>query len=206
MMTPQYPVSRETEALLQFYVAELKKWQNIKNLVSPHSLDSAWERHIIDSLQLLHAAPGQIHWLDIGSGAGFPGLVLAIALKNVSLARVDLVESNARKCSFLKHIIRETGAPAVVHSMRIEDFVTSVLRDKPTCHPHVVTARALAPLPNLLSLTEVFLRRGSMGLFMKGKDVQSELTKALECWTFSYDLVPSVTDSEARIVRVSSLT
>jgi 16S rRNA (guanine527-N7)-methyltransferase len=198
-------VSRETESLLHLYIDELRKWQKIKNLVSPHTLDSAWERHIVDSLQLLALAPDAKHWLDIGSGAGFPGLVLAIALKNVPQAHVDLVESNVRKSSFLKHIIRKTGALASVHVMRIEDFATLKTVQSPSYKPDMITARALAPLTRLLSFTQTFLRQGSCGLFMKGKDVQSELTKARECWTFDYDLVPSVTDSEARIVRVSSL-
>ena len=193
------PVSRETGERLGVLVTELRRWQAIKNLVGPGTLDAVWMRHIADSLQLLDLAPEARGWVDFGSGAGFPGLVLGIAALEREGMRVDLVESNGRKCAFLRHVARLTGAPVTVHHARLEDVIGRF------AGADVVTARALAPLPGLLAWTAPLLTTGSIGLFPKGREVEGELTEAAKSWRFGAELVPSRTDSDARIVRIHSL-
>jgi 16S rRNA (guanine527-N7)-methyltransferase len=193
------PVSRETAERLDVLVAELRRWQRIKNLVGPETLAFVWTRHIADSLQLLELAPEARTWLDIGSGAGFPGLVLAIAAGERAGMRVDLVESNGRKCAFLRHIVRLTGAAATVHEARIEHVISRF-------HGvDVVTARALAPLDQLLGWVKPLLTTASIGLFPKGRDAVAELTEASKSWRFDAELLPSRTDSAARIIRIRSV-
>lgn len=194
-----YDVSRETMAALDIYVAQLARWQTVKNLVGPSTLAEVWSRHVADALQLLSLAPEARHWVDIGSGAGIPGLILAIAGKERGL-RVTLVESNSRKCAFLSEAARLTGAPAEIRNGRIEAILPTVT------DAEIVCARALASLDQLLEWTAPMLKSGTTGLFPKGRDVQAELTQAAARWTFTHDLVPSRTDFEARIVRVTALT
>jgi 16S rRNA (guanine527-N7)-methyltransferase len=117
------PVSRETVARLDLLAQELRRWQAVKNLVGPGTLDRIWTRHIADCLQLLGIATEAKRWLDLGSGAGFPGVVLGIAALERSGMSVDLVESNGRKCAFLRHIVRLTGAPVTVHASRVEAVI-----------------------------------------------------------------------------------
>jgi 16S rRNA (guanine527-N7)-methyltransferase len=193
------PVSRETAERLDTLARELRRWQEVKNLVGPGTLDRVWTRHIADSLQLLDLAPQARTWVDLGAGAGFPGLVLGIAARERNGMRVDLVESNGRKCAFLRHVIRLTEAPATVHQARIEAVIGRF------AGAEVVTARALAPLAQLLAWTEPLLTTGTTGLFPKGREVEAELTEASKSWRFDAELVPSLTDSESRIVRIHSL-
>jgi 16S rRNA (guanine527-N7)-methyltransferase len=192
-------VSRETFEKLELLERELRRWQAIKNLVGPATLDQIWNRHIVDSLQLLDLAPDAGTWLDLGAGAGFPGLVLAIAGAERGL-QVHLVESNSRKCAFLRHIARLTGAPAKVHEARLETVVPGFVGKA-----DVVSARALASLPMLLDWTEPLLKAGTMGLFPKGRDAEIELTEARKKWTFEAEILPSLTDPEARILRITSI-
>jgi 16S rRNA (guanine527-N7)-methyltransferase len=193
------PVSRETAARLDLLGRELRRWQAVKNLVGPGTLDHIWTRHIADSLQLLALAPEAAKWVDLGSGAGFPGLVLGIAALERSGLSIDLVESNGRKCAFLRHIARLTGAPVSVHTARVEAVIDRF------AGADTVTARALAPLSQLLAWAEPLLTTGSMGLFPKGREVEAELTEAAKSWRFDAELIPSRTDSEGRIVRIQSL-
>jgi 16S rRNA (guanine527-N7)-methyltransferase len=194
------PVSRETLERLDLLVAELRRWQRVKNLVGPATLERVWARHVADSLQLLDCAPAARVWLDLGSGAGFPGLVLAIAApERTPGAVVHLIESNSRKCAFLRHAARLTGAGAVVHEGRIEDEVGRL------SGVDIVTARAVAPLTQLLAWSQPVLKTGAIGLFPKGREVEAELTVAAKSWTYGADLLPSRTDSDGRIVRVRSL-
>jgi 16S rRNA (guanine527-N7)-methyltransferase len=193
-------VSRETRVKLELLVSELTRWQRIKNLVGPETLAGVWSRHIADSLQLLDLAPGAQRWLDLGSGAGFPGLVVAIAGAERGL-HVHLVESNARKCAFLRHVARITKAPVTVHPVRLEAVIPDFLG-----RTDVVSARALAPLKVLLSWTEPLLKTGTTGLFPKGRDAAAELTEAEKSWRFNVEILPSQTDSEARIFRITHLT
>ena len=192
------PVSRETLARLDRFVATLLMWQQRINLIAPGTVRTLWTRHVADSLQLLDLAPSARVWLDLGSGGGFPGLALACALAETPGARVHLVESNGKKAAFLREAVRITGAPAIVHQARIEQMGTKL--DEPV---EVVTARALAPLNELLVLAEPWLKRGVQGLFPKGQDVGGELTEASKYWNIEAVLVPSKTDPHARIVSIS---
>jgi len=193
-------VSRETAERLDIFVAQLRRWQTVKNLVGPATLNEVWTRHVADALQLMAMAPEAIRWLDLGSGAGIPGLLLAIAGRERPGFQVNLVESNARKCAFLIETARLTEAPATVHNARIEDIIAT------RTGTEIVCARALAPLTQLLAWVEPLLKTGTVALFPKGRDVQSELTEAAQRWKFVYDLLPSRTDSDARIVRVTALS
>ena len=192
-------VSRETREKLELLERELRRWQAIKNLVGPATLDRIWDRHIVDSLQLLDLVPEARTWLDLGSGAGFPGLVLAIAGAERGL-KVHLVESNSRKCAFLRHVVRLAGAPATIHEARLEAVIPGFVG-----RADVVSARALAALPLLLEWTEPLLKAGTIGLFPKGRDAEIELTEARKRWTFAADILPSRTDSQARILRITSI-
>lgn len=194
MPPPALPgVSRETRGKLQVYAEELTRWQRVKNLVGPGTLDEIWTRHFADSLQLADLADGGV-WADLGSGAGFPGLVLAVSRPNTF---VHLVESDGRKCAFLRHVARELSAPVKIWDRRIEEALPKL--DPP---PDVVTARALAPLDQLLGLSEKLLIAGAIGLFPKGRDHAGELTKAAQCWRFDAEAIPSCVDSDGRILRI----
>lgn len=192
-------VSRETLDRLKLLESELRRWQAIKNLVGSGTLDDIWTRHIVDSVQLLDAAPEAQTWLDLGSGAGFPGLVIAIVGQERGLS-VDLVESNSRKCAFLRHVSRLTGAKANIHEARLEAVIPQFVG-----RAQVVSARALAPLAKLLEWTEPLLKTGTTGLFPKGRDVDAELTEAARSWKFNAEILPSQTDSDARILRITSI-
>lgn len=192
-------VSRETLAALRDYVALLGKWQGAINLIGPSTLEAIWTRHVADSLQLLPLAPPTARqWADFGSGAGFPGLVLAIALKERPGAAVQLYESDGRKATFLREAIRRTGAPAVVHEQRVE-AASPFPAD-------VITARAFAPLEQLLGFAAPFWAEATLGLFPKGRKVAEELEAAGKRWRFTYDLAASRTDSAGSILVVRSLT
>ena len=191
------PVSRETEERLALLVSELERWQVAKNLVSAGTLADVWTRHIADSLQLFQLAPEAETWLDLGSGGGFPGLVIGICLAERGHGRIHLVESNSRKCAFLRHAARLTGAPVTVHDARIEDVVADFAGKV-----DVVCARALAPLPVLLDWCEELLRSGALGLFPKGQHLDTELTEASKYWKIQASTVSSVTDSAARVLMV----
>ncbi|WP_441984630.1 16S rRNA (guanine(527)-N(7))-methyltransferase RsmG [Microvirga sp. 2YAF29] len=197
--TSKIDVSRETREKLELLERELRRWQKVKNLVGPATLDQIWDRHIVDSLQLLDLAPQAKTWIDLGSGAGFPGLVLAIAGQERGL-KVYLVESNSRKCAFLREITRLTGAQASIRAARLETVIPGFVGQA-----DVVSARALASLTQLLEWTEPMLKAGAIGLFPKGRDAEIELTEARKRWTFEADILPSRTDSEARILRITSI-
>lgn len=186
-------------ARLDLFVPALLQWQATTNLVAPSTLPELWTRHIADSLQLLPLAPDAKHWVDLGSGGGFPGLVLACAIAERPGAIVHLVESNLKKAAFLREAARLTGAPARVHAVRIEDFVDHFAEPV-----EIVTARALATLENLIESAYPLLKRGAQALFLKGRDIEAELTAASKCWTIEAELIPSATDSFGRIVRVRS--
>ncbi|HEX2510319.1 MAG TPA: 16S rRNA (guanine(527)-N(7))-methyltransferase RsmG [Microvirga sp.] len=192
-----FDVSRETCARLEILVAELKRWQKVQNLVGPATLAEVWTRHVADSLQLLDLAPNAKTWLDLGSGAGFPGLVLAIAGKERGLA-VHLVESNRRKCAFLREAARLAGVSVTVHPVRLETVIPAFVG-----RADVVSARALAPLAQLIAWTEPLLKTGTTGLFPKGREALPELTESRKSETFAADILPSRTDSEARIIRIT---
>lgn len=194
------PVSRETEQLFDQLVALLTRWQRVKNLVGPATLATVWTRHLADSAQLPALAPQALRWVDLGSGAGFPGLVIGILLRERQGAQVHCIEANSRKCAFLREVARTLSLPVMVHDGRIEDVLPTLAGPV-----DVVTARALAPLVDLMSLASGLLTTGALGLFPKGQDVGDELTQASKCWTFKASTVASKTDPKARIVLVESL-
>ena len=193
------PVSRETEQRLDAYVALLLAWQAKTNLVAPSTLPELWTRHVADSLQLLHLADPEQVWADLGSGGGFPGVVLACAVTGKGL--VHLVERNAKKAAFLREALRVTGGAGTVHHAEVRDFVDSFAG-----RVDIVTARALAPLKVLIGLSEPLLARGARALFPKGQDVEAELTEAAKYWTLRHHLRPSLTSNGSFIVAIEALS
>lgn len=230
-----FAVSRETVARLETYAALLKRWQKTINLVAPSTVNDVWHRHFADSAQLWRlgsttpalwgnvagggpqrslsqsspipspSPPGEgeqrMLWVDLGSGAGFPGLVLAIMAAEAGGTRHTLIESDTRKAAFLREVARETGVAVEIVAQRIELPQTAAKVTEVNC----VTARALAPLPRLASLVAPLFGSGTIGLFLKGRDVAAELDEARRDWDFDVQLLPSVTDVDARIVRLSGL-
>jgi 16S rRNA (guanine527-N7)-methyltransferase len=182
------PVSRETEARLDRYVGLLLQWQAKTNLVASSTLPNLWTRHISDSLQLLALAPDAKIWVDLGSGGGFPGVVLACAIVDTPGAMVHLVERNAKKAAFLREALRITGAAGTVHLADIGDSVDSLL-GAVDC----VTARAVAPLHQLVGFAEPLVGKGAKALFLKGQDVEDELTEATKYWKLTLGLHASLT-------------
>jgi 16S rRNA (guanine527-N7)-methyltransferase len=195
-------VSRETLSRLEAYAALLMKWQKAVNLVSPGDIADLWYRHILDSAQLLPLLPpapeGRDRVIaDLGSGAGFPGMVLAI----LGAGSVHLFESDARKCAFLLEAARVTNAPATVHNIRIE----TVPEKMPGFRADVVTARALAPLSKLLALAAPLIEKGGVCLFLKGETAGSELTAAGKEWNMRVEQLPSRTSRSGLILRIGGL-
>jgi 16S rRNA (guanine527-N7)-methyltransferase len=195
-----FPVSRETQGRLDRFVETLLRWQGRLNLIANSTVGEIWTRHVADSLQLLPLAPKARVWADLGSGGGFPGLVVACALAEQAGARVHLIESNGKKAAFLREAVRVTGAPALVHALRAEKFGESCA--EPVA---AVTARALAPLKTLCDQAFPFISRGAIGLFPKGQDVDAELTEATKYWRLEALKVPSKTSPEGSIVLIRGL-
>jgi 16S rRNA (guanine527-N7)-methyltransferase len=194
------PVSRETEARLDRYVELLLEWQAKTNLVAPSTLPNLWTRHIADSLQLLTIAPTAKVWADLGSGGGFPGVVLACVLAETPGAVVHLVERNAKKAAFLREAMRVTNAPGKVYLADIGDSV-----DRITGPVDCVTARALAPLHQLIGFAEPLVRQGAKALFLKGQDVEAELTEATKYWNIKPLLHSSRTGGHGWIVELDRI-
>jgi 16S rRNA (guanine527-N7)-methyltransferase len=191
------PVSRETEARLDRFVTLLTAWQKTTNLVSPATLPQIWTRHVADSLQLFALGQGAKIWVDLGSGGGFPGIPLACLLTEIPGTHMHLVESNQKKAAFLREAARTLRVPVSVHAQRIERFAESFAGTA-----DIVTARALAPLAELLSEAYPLLKAGTKFLFPKGQDVGVELTEATKYWTIGSELVPSKTgDGQILIVH-----
>lgn len=200
LLSDSREITAEILSRLDRFAALLVQWQATTNLVAPSTLPELWTRHIADSLQLPPLAPDARHWVDLGSGGGFPGLAIACTFAGLPGAAVHLVESNLKKAAFLREAARITGAPAKVHAVRIEDFVDHFAEPV-----EIVTARALAPLENLVESAYPLLKRGAQALFLKGRDIEVELTGASKCWTIDAELIPSATDPGGRIVRVRSV-
>jgi 16S rRNA (guanine527-N7)-methyltransferase len=194
------PVSRETEARLDRYVDLLREWQVKTNLISGSTLPQLWTRHVADSLQLLALAPDARVWVDLGSGGGFPGIVLACALTETPGATIHLVERNAKKAAFLREAIRVTASPGTVHLSEIRDIV-----DRISGPIDCVTARALAPLHQLIGFAEPMMRKGGKALFLKGQDVEAELTEATKYWNIKPELHSSRTGGHGWIVELDHI-
>jgi len=172
------------------YLEILAEQNAVMNLVGPSALDQFWSRHAWDSAQLLVHAPDALTWADLGAGAGFPGVVLAILLKGKPGAQVHLVESMAKRCRFLIQVVVKLGLPATVHNARAEDLSLPV---------DIVTARACAPATRLLGYARPYLKSGATGLFLKGQDIEAELAEAGKTWKFQSQLRPSLSSSTGHI-------
>ena len=184
-------VSRETLSRLDDYLALMKRWQGAINLVGSATLADPWRRHILDSAQLLRYMPadsGEVY--DLGSGAGLPGLVLAI----MGRTGIHLVESDQRKAQFQREVVRTLGLDVEIHAQRIDSL-------PPGC-ADLVTARALAPLPRLLDLAAGLLRPNTICLFLKGQRASDELTEAHKCWRMSSNSYPSLSDPSASVLKI----
>ena len=192
-------VSRETLAQLEAYVGLLGKWQRAINLVSRASLADVWRRHMLDSAQLLTMAPEAAQtWVDLGSGAGFPGLVLAI----MGAGEVHLIESDGRKCAFLHEVVRTCGAHAVIHNCRIEAFQHAPGRPSEI---DVITARALAATSELVDMAQHLVTQDTVCLFPKGQDVDNELTNLQKNSKISLEKLPSATNPDSVVLRIGGL-
>ena len=192
-------VSRETTDRLSAFVALLTRWNSRINLVSAATLQEVWTRHILDSLQIFDlAAVSGGHWADLGTGGGFPGLIVAIvAADEAPDLRVTLLESDQRKAAFLSAALRETGVRATVRAERIE-AASPLAAD-------IVSARALAPLGVLLGYAERHMSRSGKAFFSKGRNCDAELAEALASWRFRYQKHPSRTDSQAVILQIEDI-
>ncbi|QUD86644.1 16S rRNA (guanine(527)-N(7))-methyltransferase RsmG [Phenylobacterium montanum] len=179
------------------FEALLFDWNQRMNLVGPSAQAEFWSRHVLDSAQLLRVAPEALTFADLGAGAGFPGIVLACLLKGREGAQVHLIESMAKRCRFLSEVVRELALPATVHNARAEDVTLKV---------DVVTARAVAPLVRLLDYARPYLKRGAVGLFLKGQDVEVELAEASKSWKFESHLTPSLSHTLGRIVEIKKVS
>jgi len=197
------PLTATARERLTRYVALLTAWQVAKNLVAPSTLPVVWSRHVADSAQALAAVPEAKRWLDIGSGAGFPGLVTAILLAETADAKVTLVEANGRKVAFLRTVIRELGLPATVLAERIEQLAGPA--GAGIGPVDAVSARALAPLGALYGYAAPWLTTGSVGVFHKGQDFASEVNETSHAWTADLVEHRSRIDPGGRIVVVRDL-
>lgn len=204
-----HPVSRETMRRLGIYRELLERWQAKTNLVSPATLDDFWLRHVADSLQVLALRPDCCRWTDLGSGGGFPGLVLAICLADSTGdgdgpeegdCRVNLVESNQKKCAFLRQVTNAADAPARVHCKRIESAAEQI----EDCR--VITARALAPLSRLLEWTGEHITDGRIALFPKGRDYLREIQECHGRWQFDLIEHPGSIDPQSRILEIANVS
>jgi 16S rRNA (guanine527-N7)-methyltransferase len=196
-----FAVSRETVERLQIFERLLRQWQKGTNLVSPATLDQIWHRHFADSAQLIFLAPSWRSWFDLGSGAGFPGLVIAICAANREDRRVHFVDSNARKCAFAHEVVRETGCSVEIHQAHIESLSVAGR----LAHADLVSARALAPLNELLALAAPFFSSDTTGLFLKGRSWEQDSVEAAANWDYDAVMHPSLTDTQARIIQVNAL-
>ncbi|TPP07382.1 16S rRNA (guanine(527)-N(7))-methyltransferase RsmG [Rhizobium glycinendophyticum] len=194
-------VSRETQNRLEKFAALFLKWASKINLVAPSTTEQLWTRHIADSLQLRNIVAAPANWIDLGSGGGFPGIVTAITLAEQGEGWVHMVESNHKKCSFLRMALIETGGRGSVHPLRIEDAQNTLKA------PDVISARALADLDQLFSFSEPWgLQNSAMKmLFHKGRDYRAEIEKARGRWAFDLIIHESVVEADSVILEISSL-
>ena len=181
---------------LERFISRLTEANEVMNLIGPDTLPDVWNRHIWDSAQLLEHAPGAQSWADLGAGAGFPGVVLAIMLKTQPKSHVWLIDSLGKRCRFLQEVVDGLSLRATVLNGRAEDNAVTV---------EVVTARAVAPMEKLLGYAQPYLQRGAQGLFLKGEKAEVELIEARKVWQFDSTLSVSRSDPRGRIVSVRSL-
>ena len=194
-----HDVSRETLDTLDAFEAHFRHWNSRINLVAPSTLPDLWDRHIMDSAQLLHLAGSATRFLDLGSGGGFPALVIALLLKGQEGAHVAMVESNNKKAAFLRDCAMRFGLPASVYACRIEQAAGRVDT------PQIVTARALAGLDPLLGLAAPWLTKGATGLFHKGREFRQEVDESRAHWDFDLVEHPSTCAADSVILEISGL-
>lgn len=195
----RFNVSRVSRKRIETYVRLLLAWQSKINLIGPTTVPIVWERHILDALQLLPLLPAEaVTIADLGSGAGIPGLVVAMAAD----LEVHLYESNGKKAAFLREAARQTGTRAHVHAVRLETLANVHVVPKVQC----VTARALAPLSLLLGYAEPFLMNGAIGLFHKGQDIDIELTEATKYWKIQSVRHPSQCDPRGFVLEIHEVS
>jgi 16S rRNA (guanine527-N7)-methyltransferase len=204
-MTPPYGAeafARDTGAGpqamadLERFRAMVEETNKSLNLVGDSTLPQFWSRHALDSAQLLKLAPQAVTWADLGAGAGFPGVVLAVLLKGKPGARVHLIDSVSKRCRFLSQVVEALDLSARVHDARAEDLDLSV---------DVVTARALAPMTRLFGFAWPYFKAGAQGFFLKGQSIDAELAEARKSWRFQAELLPSLSDPRGRVVHIRSL-
>ena len=193
------PVSRETFQDLVAFETAFLRWNQVTNLVAPSTLPYLWERHIIDSAQILPIGGDAVSWVDLGSGGGLPGIILAILLKPRAGTMVHLVESNRKKAAFLQSVAGQLELPVRVHAVRIEEAV------KIGIEAQIVTARALASLSQLYALSEPWLSRGARALFHKGRDYRREIEETIHNWESDLIEHPSVVEQSSVILEIRSL-
>ncbi len=197
-----FHVKHEAIADLDAFGRLVAERNEVMNLVGPATLPHFWSRHVLDSAQLLNHCPAARTWADLGAGAGFPGVVLAILLKHSPEAlsgaapHVHLVDSLTKRCKFLEEVVVTFDLPATVHNARAETLNLKV---------DVVTARACAPLDKLLGFAEGFVKKGADPWFLKGESVENEVIQAGKTWRFEVDLFPSLSDTRGRVVHIRSL-
>lgn len=196
---PGLNVSRETRDRLAIYQDLVEKWTPKINLIARGTLPDIWERHFVDSAQLFHLAPSDsLHWVDLGSGAGFPGLVIAIlAQETGNPGKITLVESDARKAVFLRTVVRETGIQADVLNRRIEEIAP--------LGADVVSARALADLTTLMGYAAQHLGKDGVAIFPKGEKWRKELEDARSTWRFEQEIDTSLTQPSSVVIRVKGV-
>ncbi len=207
LLESRFNVSRETMARLDRFAHVLERWNSRLNLVSADSLAEVWDRHFLDSAQVLDPVRSRtgLNWADLGSGAGFPGLVVAIIGPDlISGLSVTLFESNSRKCAFLENVSRETSTPVRVVNTRVGEIKAEEV-DPDARDFDVVSARAVAELPDLLRLASGMLARDGVCLFPKGRGCDREISAARQHWRFSLSRWPSLTDPDARILEIGDI-
>lgn len=197
-----FHVKHEAIADLESFGRMVAERNEVMNLVGPATVPHFWSRHVLDSAQLLNHRADARTWADLGAGAGFPGVVLAILLKhspkklNGAPPHVHLVDSLTKRCRFLEEVVTTLGLPATIHNARAETLSLKV---------DVVTARACAPLDKLLGFAEGFVKNGADPWFLKGESVENEVVQAGKTWRFEVDLFPSLSDARGRVVHIRSL-
>lgn len=201
-----FSVSRETISKLEIYAQLLEQWQSAVQLIAPSTLSNLWIRHFADSAQLMFFSPPVVNtWIDLGSGGGFPGLILALMGQDPSfqseIKRIILIESDTRKAAFLREVARQLGVVVDILCGRIETLTTQATVGK----GDVISARACAPLDVLLGYTFPYCKPKTMGLFLKGSEVQTEINKANQLFMFKLELKPSVSDPTGQIVKIWDL-
>lgn len=202
-----FGVSRETVDRLKLYAQLLAKWQRTINLVAPKTLGEVWHRHFADSAQLLAlvASERPLYWVDLGSGAGFPGLVIAVLLAETDGNRVTLIESDARKAAFLREVVRATGVGSRLTVDIVSERIENPANQTRVGVADVVSARALAPLAKLLGLAQPMMVSRTVGLFLKGRELAQELVDAELLFAFDRQIVPSRTDASGQVLVVRHL-